>query len=303
MPFRRRHGLAPIAACLPLVASCVPAVQDSRPALAAGAVRLQYEVVAGAPHLPLSLASGPARTAAPAPVATPFQPASLDRAQIARATDCLTAAIYYEARSEGEAGQRAVAQVVLNRVRHRAYPATVCGVVYQHAPGQTCQFSFSCDGSMRARREPYAWAEARRIAEEALAGSVYAPVGLSTHYHTQAVSPGWGRRLARVTVIGAHIFYGGRDPYSARSAAAGAEAARPSPEPRRLLWPSVPTRRAAPASQPVRAAAAPAGAPARRQPLPQPGFAFSDEEAFAAAERAPMPPLPSSTGSDAGLLQ
>lgn len=274
MPLRRHHRLAPIAACLPLVASCVPAVQDSRPALAAGAVRLQYEVVAGAPHLPLSLDPSPARpaAAAAAPAAAPFRMTANDGAQLARATECLTAAIYYEARSEGEAGQRAVAQVVLNRVRHRAYPATVCGVVYQHVPGQTCQFTFSCDGSMRARREPAAWAEARRIAEEALAGSVYAPVGLSTHYHTQAVSPGWGRRLARVTIVGAHIFYGGREagahrPDPVRTASAPVPSARPA----------APARRDAAASPPPRSRPARLPDPLPYRPLPEPGFDLSDE--------------------------
>ena len=45
--------------------------------------------------------------------------------------ECLTTAIYYEAATEPDAGQQAVAQVILNRVRHPAFPATVCGVVYQ----------------------------------------------------------------------------------------------------------------------------------------------------------------------------
>ncbi|WP_416365907.1 cell wall hydrolase [Sphingomonas aerolata] len=69
----------------------------------------------------------------------------------ARALLCLTTAIYYEAASEPDAGQRAVAQVILNRVRHPAFPATVCGVVYQgpHSGGAptACQFSFACDGA------------------------------------------------------------------------------------------------------------------------------------------------------------
>ncbi|MGB3931414.1 MAG: cell wall hydrolase, partial [Sphingobium sp.] len=48
-----------------------------------------------------------------------------------RALNCLTSAIYYEAGNEPEDGQRAVAQVVLNRVRSPLWPNTVCGVVYQ----------------------------------------------------------------------------------------------------------------------------------------------------------------------------
>ena len=57
--------------------------------------------------------------------------ASRDPARSSARSQCLTEAIYYEARSESEDGQRAVAQVVLNRVRHPSYPNSVCGVVYQ----------------------------------------------------------------------------------------------------------------------------------------------------------------------------
>jgi hypothetical protein len=126
----------------------------------------------------------------------------------ARALECLTAAIYYEARSEGRDGGRAVAQVVLNRVRDRAFPKSVCGVVYQGSHRSTgCQFSFTCDGSMNARRNLGAWDRARIIAAEALAGDVYAPVGSATHYHANYVMPWWASSLARVTQVGAHIFY------------------------------------------------------------------------------------------------
>ena len=109
---------------------------------------------------------------------------SLDQA---RALQCLTAAIYYEAASEPDAGQRAVAQVVLNRVAHPAWPNTVCGVVYQGSERTGCQFSFACDGSMARRPMAVFWDRARRVAADALAGYVYAPVGLATHYHTSAV--------------------------------------------------------------------------------------------------------------------
>ena len=126
----------------------------------------------------------------------------------ARAQRCMTQAIYYEAASESDAGQRAVAQVVLNRVAHPAWPNTVCGVVYQGSERTTgCQFSFTCDGSLTRQPSAIFWTRASRIAREALAGSVYAPVGLATHYHTLAVHPYWADSLQQVTVIGAHQFY------------------------------------------------------------------------------------------------
>ena len=126
-----------------------------------------------------------------------------------RSLNCLAEAVYYEAASESEEGQRAVAQVVLNRVRHPSWPNSVCGVVYQGPmrPGGGCQFTFTCDGSLAVRPGGASWLRARRIATEALAGSTFAPVGHSTHYHTNYVLPAWAPRLAKTTMIGAHIFY------------------------------------------------------------------------------------------------
>jgi hypothetical protein len=160
--------------------------------------------------------------------AAPFATGAQDVENADRALDCLTAAIYYEARSEPVDGQRAVAQVVLNRVRNPAFPGSVCGVVYQGSNRPTgCQFTFTCDGSLLARRQPDAWERARLVARAALAGDVYAPVGLATYYHTTAIHPWWAPSLTPVTTIGAHIFYrwpgswGGADAF--RQAYAGVE--------------------------------------------------------------------------------
>lgn len=143
----------------------------------------------------------------PVPAAKPFilNGTPMD---VARATDCLASAIYYEAAAEAESGQRAVAQVVLNRVRHPAFPATVCGVVYQGATRATgCQFSFSCDGSMARLPSPALWDRLRRLAGEALSGAVYAPVGLATHYHTDWVLPYWSAKLDKIRAERTHLFF------------------------------------------------------------------------------------------------
>ncbi|MES2290650.1 MAG: cell wall hydrolase [Pseudomonadota bacterium] len=125
-----------------------------------------------------------------------------------RATLCLASAIYYEAATESDDGQRAVAQVVLNRVRHGSeWPNTVCGVVYEGSNEAGCQFSFACDGAMARTPSLTAWIRARRVAEAALSGQVYAPVGSATFYHTTAVAPGWRTRMVPMSVVGAHIFY------------------------------------------------------------------------------------------------
>jgi hypothetical protein len=97
---------------------------------------------------------------------------------------------------------------VLNRVRHPAYPASVCGVVYQgHERPTGCQFTFTCDGSLlRAPMRAY-WDRARLVAQAAMNGYVYAPVGNATHYHTSYVVPYWASSLVKSAVVGAHIFY------------------------------------------------------------------------------------------------
>jgi spore germination cell wall hydrolase CwlJ-like protein len=149
-----------------------------------------------------------------------------------RSLQCLAEAVYFEARSESEDGQRAVAQVVLNRVRHPSYPGSVCGVVYQGPmrAGGGCQFTFTCDGSLARAPAGPGWQRALRIAAQALAGAVYAPVGHATHYHTHQVLPTWAYRLAKVGVIGSHNFYRMHDAMGAPAAFRQAYAARePSP--------------------------------------------------------------------------
>lgn len=125
-----------------------------------------------------------------------------------KAVDCLTAAVFYEAASESGQGQSAVAQVVLNRVRHPAYPKSVCSVVYQGSERRTgCQFTFTCDGSLARKPSREGWERARKVAEQALAGQVERSVGTATHYHTVFVVPYWASSLAKLTTIGDHIFY------------------------------------------------------------------------------------------------
>ena len=142
------------------------------------------------------------------PAARPFQ---LDRADIAdhaSALNCLTAAVYYEAASESDDGEAAVAQVVLNRMRHPLFPKTVCGVVFQGSELPTgCQFTFTCDGSLNRRPSVDGWQRAEQIAARALNGYVMKQVGEATHYHTQWVVPYWQPTVTKLTQIGAHIFY------------------------------------------------------------------------------------------------
>jgi hypothetical protein len=130
-----------------------------------------------------------------------------DPIALAHDVDCLTAAVYYEARGEPREGQAAVAQVVLNRVRDAGFPKSVCGVVYQGLASHECQFTFACDGSTDARREPAAWDRAREVAGDALAGYVVNAVGGATHYHVADLGEIWGGQMVRIAQIGQHVFY------------------------------------------------------------------------------------------------
>ena len=145
-----------------------------------------------------------------APPDTPAKQFNLrgDETSRDRALECLTQAVYYEAATESPDGQRAVAQVVLNRMRHPGFPSTVCGVVYQGSELPTgCQFTFTCDGSLARTPIPSVWGRAKKIALEALGGHVFAAVGHATHYHADYVLPYWADSLAKQVQIGHHIFY------------------------------------------------------------------------------------------------
>jgi spore germination cell wall hydrolase CwlJ-like protein len=155
------------------------------------------------------------------PPAQPFvlQASAADRT---RAEHCLAQAVYFEAGRQSVDGQAAVAQTVLNRLRHPDYPKSVCGVVYQGSSLKTgCQFSFTCDGSLNQPLVPSVWAESQSVARRALDGYVMAAVGEATHYHADYVQPYWSPTLVKITQIGAHIFYRWTGPWGQPAAFTG----------------------------------------------------------------------------------
>ena len=144
----------------------------------------------------------------PNPAAQPFAFKG-NAATRTQALSCLASAVYYEAGSQDDDGQRAVAQVVLNRVRHPAFPASVCGVVYEGSTRATgCQFTFTCDGSLYRQPDAAGWRRAYTVAE---AGArrlrSTRRSACATHYHADYVVPYWASTLAKNAVVGAHIFY------------------------------------------------------------------------------------------------
>lgn len=161
-----------------------------------------------APRLPSVLQSRFPQTQPP-PQAMRLDPELIARLPAQRGNrdwQCLTEALYFEARGEPLKGQVAVAEVILNRVDSPAYPKSVCGVVHQGSGGQ-CQFSYTCDGRPDKIRERAAFVKAGKVARLMLDGAPRALTGGATHFHTRAVRPGWARRLPQTAAIGQHLFY------------------------------------------------------------------------------------------------
>ena len=122
---------------------------------------------------------------------------------------CLARAVYFEARSESELGQLAVAKVILNRVANPKFPSSICDVVYQGASKKnSCQFSFACDGRADNPKIGKSWAQAKRVAARAIAGaSEVKVISTAVYYHADYVNPKWSSAMKRVIKIGRHIFY------------------------------------------------------------------------------------------------
>lgn len=201
-------GASPATPRAVALASATPAPADT-PVNATALVQTRPEDKAPDQTIARAEPAPPAQ-AAPGPHGDQPDYASLiDPSHEGREEYCLAQAIYFEARSEPEAGQAAVAQVVLNRVSSGLYPSTICGVVFQNASRyKACQFSFACEGRSLRITEPAPWAAARRIAKDVLQGRTYVKdVGAATHYHAAYVRPHWSRLLKRTDKIGQHIFY------------------------------------------------------------------------------------------------
>jgi hypothetical protein len=190
----RRDGATPAVARIETFAAMTPVTHSWSP----------VEVAA----VPVTLPAGASRFVRRYPN-QPHYAALIDPGKRDAEMRCLAEAIYFEARSEPELGQAAVAQVVMNRVASRLYPNSICGVVYQNRHRHlACQFTFACEGRSLRIREPAPWRRAQRIAQETVSGTSFIEsVGLATHYHADYVNPRWARALLRRDKIGRHIFY------------------------------------------------------------------------------------------------
>ena len=122
--------------------------------------------------------------------------------------ECLSEALYFEARGETVKGQFAVAEVIVNRVKSERFPDSVCGVISQGTGERyQCQFTYTCDGRKEVIAEPRAFSRVQKVARAILDGQVPALTDGATHYHTTSVKPRWASVYRQTAKIGVHIFY------------------------------------------------------------------------------------------------
>ncbi len=121
---------------------------------------------------------------------------------------CLSEALYFEARGESVEGMFAVGEVILNRVDSNIFPDTLCSVINQGTGRKyACQFTYTCDGLAETIGEPRAWERVGKVARMLIDGAPRVLTDGATHYHTKAVNPSWARVYPRTTAIGSHYFY------------------------------------------------------------------------------------------------
>jgi spore germination cell wall hydrolase CwlJ-like protein len=119
--------------------------------------------------------------------------------------NCLARNIYFEAPAEPLEGKIAVAQVTINRTKHKNYPATICGVVYQQNK-RGCQFSWVCEPPRKI--DSTAFARAKKIATQVLAGKgLLKTLSKALFFHNDTVNPKWASEMQMLTKIGGHTFY------------------------------------------------------------------------------------------------
>lgn len=196
----------------PVKKKALAAAKDKRIHIEPASINLKAEQDVSAKAVKkLALAAKPAATDETLAISSADKKKQMSQRRLRVAEEnCLARAIYFEARSETQMGQLAVAKVILNRTKDPAYPKTICGVVYQGSQRRnSCQFSFACDGMPDDVKSPAAWSRSKRIAQMAISGEVNMGKAMSTatNYHADYVKPRWARSMRKLVKIGTHIFY------------------------------------------------------------------------------------------------
>jgi spore germination cell wall hydrolase CwlJ-like protein len=151
---------------------------------------------------PAAAAIAPVPASTPAPAAAPKAPARVASATTAapdRELTCLAKIVVHEAGNQSRAGQLAVAQVVMNRVRSPRFPNTICGVAMQ--PGQF--FNVHAYNPPRDAR----WRRALDVARDARDGVSAPVVGNALFFRAAYASSAFFNSRTRVATLGDHVFY------------------------------------------------------------------------------------------------
>jgi spore germination cell wall hydrolase CwlJ-like protein len=128
--------------------------------------------------------------------------------------DILARTLWGEARGEGTEGMKAVACVVLNRVKVAKERGSywwgndiiqVCQKPYQFSAWNRSDPNFRKLQSVD-ERDLY-FATARRIARRAVIGALKDVTGGATHYHADSIMPYWAKGEHPSVTIGRHVFY------------------------------------------------------------------------------------------------
>lgn len=187
------------------------AVLDARLTELLGAEKKAFRAISGKRLRKLTGLIAPKRNAAANPTQIVYTKQFLTTQPIAQGGadwQCLSEALYFEARGESVKGQFAVAEVILNRVASGLYPNSICGVIHQGTGRKyQCQFTYTCDGHAERIGEPRAWQQVGKIARLMIDGAPRSLTSGATHYHTTAVNPRWARVFPRTARIGVHYFY------------------------------------------------------------------------------------------------
>ena len=146
----------------------------------------------------------------PAEIITKPQAQSVDQTGEEPLDDTITRlarSIYWEAQRKDVAEMEAIANVIMNRLGHKGFPNTICGVVKQGHEEGACQFSWWCDGRSDDAKEDEPYSQAKEITRKALNRQLKDRTAGALYFHHRKVTPNWSNEYTRTVEVGEHIFY------------------------------------------------------------------------------------------------
>jgi len=131
--------------------------------------------------------------------------------QAQKQVTCLAENIYFEAGHEPLEGKKAVASVILNRIKYKTYGIKwkdICHVVH-YKVGKVCAFTWACN--IPSRPDKKTLDNIKKVVYPLYVNfknnKPYDNTEKSTYFHNFTVSPNWAEELIKTKIIGNHIFY------------------------------------------------------------------------------------------------